>query len=237
MIIRLSQSEIYGIREHWRKPMLAIESSSFSKAGEIVRSMDNEQLINHFFLTQLKEAYFDLEGKNYHNKATDAGGPTKAGVTLGFARRYGVQTVEQLKNKSLDELWLMVYSTFFKKWKLWVADDKEIISMVFLLCLNAGYGVKQIQDAINRTKVPGVKVVTDNKMGPNTRSALYVIGKGDHKDRFLKLVNDEFKDYYNYLADKNPITGAPNRKGWINRVNKVTAFNKNVVSTLDSLFS
>lgn len=217
--------------------MLAVEAKSFFKAGEIVRTMSDEELVNHFFLTQLKEAYFDLEGREYHNKATDAGGPTKAGVTLAFARRFGINSVDKLKSQSLDELWKMVYKVFFKKWNLWRIDDREIITVVFLLCLNAGYGVKQVQDAINRLEIDLIKVVPDNKIGPNTRGSLYWIGKSIHKQRFLNILNDEFRNYYNYLADKDPVQGEPNRVGWLNRVGKVASFNKNVVSKLDGLFT
>ena len=108
----------------------------------------------------------------------DSGGATNFGITIGVARRHGIETKEELKAMPIEKAKAIYMEDYWGKMPILSGlKSQAVATKVFDLCVNAGVFVagRVLQKAINRC---GGSVQADGIAGPITLNAANQIGEG-----------------------------------------------------------
>jgi lysozyme family protein len=157
------------------------------------------------------------EGVCYTNRANDAGGPTKFGITLNTLRRWrqtqgSASSVDahEVENLGLSEASQIYKALYWDEMGLDLIQDDAIAMAIFDIGVNSGpsTSVRLAQ------RVVGVAV--DGKMGHGTADAINIFNKVKFFEGFISLVQHQ------YIAD---VVGNPTQieflNGWLARSQKL----------------
>ena len=141
----------------------------------------------------------------------DPGGATNFGVTFAVAKKWGINTKEELKNIS-DELVANIYKTDY-----WVHDGinkQRLATKVFDAGVNMGVrtSIKILQRCLNNLGQTPYLVV-DGMLGPIT---LRCINEFWDEGRLLREYCQEMEEHYRDIVSIRPTSGKF-LKGWIKR--------------------
>ena len=146
----------------------------------------------------------------------DPGGATNSGITIGtytyWCKQHGKPkpTVNDLKNMSDDE-WFMIFKTMFADpWKVDSIENQSIANV----CIDFGWA-SGVQTAIKKVQKT-LGCVPDGIVGKNTLAAL---NAPDKKATFDKLIRMRLQ-YCDAIVAKRP-SSKVFLKGWKRRINDI----------------
>jgi len=157
------------------------------------------------------------------NHPKDPGGATNMGVTLATWKSQGYDKdgdgdidVNDLKKITKEDAVRILKNNYWNRWKADTITNQAVANtLVDWVWISGAWGIKIPQ------RIIGVK--DDGLVGPGTLGALENAMKND--PRFLdKLYQARFK-YIDDIIRANPKLSVF-KKGWINRMNDLIAFNK-----------
>lgn len=146
----------------------------------------------------------------YCDDADDSGGATNKGVTLSVAKRWGIESKEELRNIS-DELVAQIYKTDY-----WIHDgfnSQRVATKVFDTGVNMGVrtSIKLLQRSLNNLGCTPY-LVTDGQLGPKTLSAINAASE----QALLQEYCQEMEEHYRDIVSLRPASGKF-LKGWVKR--------------------
>lgn len=162
----------------------------------------------------------------FSNHVNDPGGATNMGVTIGTWKSQGYDKngdgnidVKDLKLITKEDAIKILKNNY---WNRWFADqiDSQVVANILVdwVWLSGAWGIKIPQELI------GVK--NDGIVGYQTLHALKQTIAKD-RDKFIKQLYQARYDYINKIIRNNPKLESF-RKGWMNRMKDLEAFNKNL---------
>lgn len=148
----------------------------------------------------------EFNGRNYH---------TNKGITYAtWNHVFGWDNDMRFLKMNTDD-----WNTIFKKyyWDKYQADNIYSQSVANVLVdwvwASGVWGIRFVQRMVGVTE--------DGIAGKNTLTAI----NKQNKDVFLKRLYDRREAHFRSLAKNDPIHGAPNLKGWLNRLENLKKYN------------
>lgn len=158
------------------------------------------------------------------NHPNDPGGATNMGVTLATWKSQGYDKdgdrdidVNDLKKITKEDAISILKKNYWNRWKGDTISSQAVANiLVDWVWLSGAWGIKIPQTLLG--------VTNDGIVGPGTLKALEDTIKKDEKKFIAQLYKARY-DYINKIIANNPKLESF-RKGWVNRMKDLEAFNK-----------
>lgn len=144
----------------------------------------------------------------WSNHPNDKGGATNYGLTLGLAKKYGIETEEELKEVSQEKVADIFKAEF---WRFDNVKSQQVATLLFDIALNSGLSraVKIAQGACNHL---GFECIVDGKWGPKTLACVNKVPSS----QMVPTIQELRKEFYDSIIERDP-SQEVFRKGWMNR--------------------
>ena len=165
---------------------------------------------------------FRHEGK-FSDHKNDKGGATKYGVSLRFLKAAGIDIdldgdidIYDLLAINKEDAKYIYKSFWWDKYQYEAINSVPVATKILDLSINMGalQAHKIVQLAANKL---GYKLLIDGILGEKSLYAINALSKL-YQDDFIKNINNEAKQFYYSLVEKNPELSVF-LHGWLNRVN------------------
>jgi len=173
--------------------------------------------MNNFFNQAFDYLINIDEGSSYTNKPTDAGGPTKYGITQKTLEEYygRITTVDEVKNMSVGLAQLIYTDLYWEKLSCGLLTNVGVAIAIFESGVLYGIGTVAglAQQSANNW---GATIKIDRNLGEKSIAAINEINQED----FIHTFKTHILNRIDEVCAANP-KAEVNREGWTNRANRL----------------